>query len=218
MKTKGAKNGSRALTLIELLIVIAILLLLAAIFLGPWRKAHTRSSRRACVNNLKQVGLDFRVWSGDYGDKFPMSVSVTNGGTMELVGSGAVFPHFQAMSNELNTPKILICPNDQQRHAATNFTSDFKDSRLSYFVGVDADETSPTMLLAGDRNLTLNATALQPGLIKLRPGDAVGWTDKIHDRVGKVVLADSSVQDLSQSGLAEALKITGTATNRLAIP
>jgi competence protein ComGC len=217
MKIASSKKAL-GLTLFELLIVVAILLLLAAIILPALAKAKARSSHISCVNQLKQVGLAFRVWEGDNGDKFPMSVSVTNGGTMELVESGAVFPHFQVMSNELNSPKILICPNDKRRHSATNFTSDFNDSRLSYFIGVDAAETNSTMLLAGDRNLTLNKTALKQGLIKLRFGDAVGWTGEIHVNVGNVLMAEGSVQQLSQSGLEEALKITGATTNRLAVP
>jgi hypothetical protein len=36
-----------------------------------------------------------------------MQVSVTNGGTMELVNGGTVFEHFLVMSNELSTPKLL---------------------------------------------------------------------------------------------------------------
>jgi len=76
-----------------------------------------------CANNLKQVGLAFRTWAIDNDGRFPMQVSVTNGGTMELVSSGLVFPHFQVMSNELSTPKILFCRADTQRTNANNFAT-----------------------------------------------------------------------------------------------
>ena len=205
------------MTLFEVLVVIAVLLVLAAILLPALGKARARNSAISCVNNLKQVRLAFRIWSGDNGDKFPMSVSVTNGGTMELIARGTVFPHFQIMSNELSTPKLLLCPSDKRQLRATNF-NDFNDSNLSYFVGVDASETNSTMLLAGDRNLTLNKTALKPGLISLNAGDDVGWTTEMHQLAGNVLMADASVQQVSQSGLQFALKSTGTATNRLVIP
>src|SRR5205085_8808294 len=101
--------------------------LLAAIFLPALAKSKARSSRLGCTNCLKQIGLAFRSWSLDNNDQFPMRVSVTNGGTMELVASGVVYPHFQVMSNELSTPKILLCPNDEKRSYATNFAVDLTD-------------------------------------------------------------------------------------------
>ena len=75
---------------------------------------------------------------------------------MEFVQDAAMFRHFQIMSNELNTPKLLYCPSesDRGRTMATVFSSDAKDrsgrevvfssnSNLSYFVGVDAVRLNP---------------------------------------------------------------------------
>src|SRR2546428_12227388 len=99
------KNSQEAFTVIELLIVVSVLAILAAIILPglarPWRHPGQQIN---CANNLKQVGLSFRTWALDNGDKSPMQVSVTNGGTMELVGAGMTFMHFAVMSNELSTP------------------------------------------------------------------------------------------------------------------
>src|SRR5665213_1949790 len=38
-----------------------------------------------CVNNLKQIGLGFYLWSGDHRDKNPFEVSTNAGGVMALV-------------------------------------------------------------------------------------------------------------------------------------
>jgi prepilin-type N-terminal cleavage/methylation domain-containing protein len=234
MKIQISTSKDRGLTLFEVLVVIAALLVLLAvlfsdrILLSGHNQSAVRARRISCVNNLKQVGLRFLDWSIANGDKYPMQISVTNGGTMELVGAGTVFPHFQVMSNEFITPKYLHCPSDNHRHPATNFTSDFNDSRLSYFVGVDAEQTnaitlrfsilSPMMLLSGDRNLTSNQTTLNSGLVRLRSGNAVKWTKEIHGDAGNILMANFAVQQLSQSGLKKVLKSTGTATNRLAMP
>ena len=78
---------------------------------------------------------------------------------MELVASGFVFPHFQVMSNELSTPKILVCPADKNRTFKAKFTSDLRDANLSYFVNVDAVEGTSSSLLCGDRNLTNKPSA-----------------------------------------------------------
>ena len=230
MKTKFPKFGRRALTVVEVLVVIAVLMLVAALILPQLASTPQRSSRISCVNGLKQVGLAFRIWQGDNNDKFPMSVSLTNGGTMELVESGTVWRHFQAMSNELNTPKILFCPEDfdSQRSMATFWggTQPMRsedapflgDTNTSYFIGVDAVDTRPTMFLAGDRNLTVKNVALKPGLHSLGTNELVGWTRELHVNQGNILMADASVQQLSQPGLEKALHNTGTATNRLAVP
>jgi len=49
-----------------------------------------RIPRLACVNNLRQIGIAYRLWEGDNNGKYPMAVSVTNGGAMELVVTGNI--------------------------------------------------------------------------------------------------------------------------------
>jgi prepilin-type processing-associated H-X9-DG protein len=203
--------------------VIFVGVLLAGLLLPPLTSVKTEAIRINCVNNLKQTGLAFQIWSGDHGEKYPMSVPATNGGTMELVATGDVFPHFQVVSNELNTPKILVCPGDSERAPATNFISDFTDRQISYFVGLDADEARPHMFLAGDRQITLGGALVRHGLVILGTNTAVGWAERIHREskhlhTGNVGMADGSVQELSSAKLGKALAKTGAATNRLAIP
>ncbi len=219
--------------MVEVLIVIAVLLLVVAILLPQLlrpRMQRARGERISCMNSLKQVGLAFRIWQGDNNDKFPMNVSVTNGGTMELVEGGTAWRHFQVMSNELNTPKFLLCPADvdSNRRRATCWTCALNEryeqipflgnTNTSYFVGVDAVGTNPTMFLAGDRNLAVKNVALPPGLHSLGTNEMVGWTKELHVNQGNILMADASVQQFSPASLQKAFENTGVATNRLAIP
>jgi hypothetical protein len=146
-----------------------------------------------------------------------MQLSVTNGGTMELIASGNAFVHFQALSNELITTRILLCWNDKERTNAISWEY-LSDQNVSYFVGVDAKSNNPTNILAGDRMLTLNDMPVNPGLVSFTPGSVAGWTKKIHNKQGYVVLSGGSVQQWNSARLDEAMKHTGMATNRLAIP
>lgn len=207
-------------TFIELIAVIVIGMFLVLVFmlLPALRPPQGRSARIGCVNNLKQVGLGFRQWSLDNNDKFPMQVSVVNGGTMELLSKGAVYPHFQVMSNELNTPRVLICPCDNKRNYATNFTTGFADTNVSYFIGADADQTNALLFLTGDDSLLAAGKPFKPGLAVVSTNTVLWWTKTRHEKHGNVALADGSVQTYSNSRLREALVAAGQATNRFLFP
>lgn len=191
------------MTLVEVLVVVVVVVgLLAAILMPALLKFKAHDQGIACINNLKQIGLATRVWEGDHKETFPMHVARTNGGTMGYDSGPNAFRHFQVMSNELGALKILICPaeSDQQRFLATNFAH-LSNSNLSYFVGLDAEETNPQGILTGDHNIT-NGTAIGNGILELTTNSPAGWTAKMHRGFGIIVSADGSVQMTAVPGLA----------------
>lgn len=116
----------------------ALAMLVAVVGCGkssPYRD-EKKNQEINCINNLKQISLGLRIWSGDHRDKNPFEVSTNAGGVLELVAPKDGFRQngyliFQSMSNELTIPLILICPKDRAKHPAANWGT-LSESNVTY--------------------------------------------------------------------------------------
>jgi hypothetical protein len=221
----STRTKTRAFTGWDLLvIVVAAVLALGFLFLPRSGGHKAKASRINCVSNLRQIGLAFRMWSNDHGEKFPMQLSglVTNGGTMEFNLAGDVWRHFEIISNELKIPKVFVCPTDTQRTRTSDWSLFTNNSHLSYFVGFDADETKPQTILIGDRNLTSSTIKPVKGVLNVTANDRVEWTKDMHNQAGNVGLADGSGAQFTTPMLNKqfqaALNSTTQAVHRIALP
>ena len=243
-------SNHKAFTLVELALVLFVIFIVMFLVILPLasNKKHPKPYSIACVNQLKMIGLSFRIYAADNADRFPMEIPEEEGGSMEYKDNPlAAYRHFQIMSEELVFPKLLVCPADN-RVAATNFNTSMEpdptkrpalgpqvgNSTISYFVGVDASEKYPEMMLTGDRNLMVDGKDLSQGkslMLTLTPEGArfnnrltsnIQYSPSIHKDRGNVALADGSVQQWTSAALISHLlrtnRVEGEPMDRLAIP
>ncbi len=66
------KAPRRAFTLVELLVVIGIIAVLIAILLPALSRAREMAKRTACLSNLRQLGLAYRIYAIENKDSAPV--------------------------------------------------------------------------------------------------------------------------------------------------
>ncbi len=200
MKTSNKNNGVRAgLTILEVLVVLAIVVVLAGILMPPSTHNKSRARRISCVGNLKQLGTGLRLFANDADGKYPFkcfTTGSTNVDVRSIPGGWSEHPTnlwklFQLARNDISSPRILLCPADRAKVPASDFLSgptataesfphpSKRNNALSYFLALDAKEARPTIMLVGDRNLARDSdkTDSEPGRNYLTGEQRLGSTD-----------------------------------------
>lgn len=216
MRIQRAVNRARGFTVPELVAIVIAAVLICLLLIPLMRAAKPRRSHISCLSNLKQVAIGFRMWSNDHEEAFPWAVSASKGGTLEFRETPEVFRHFLAASNEMNQPKILVCPRDEERTRVATWTN-FSNSNVSYFINLDASEDVPTAILAGDRNIT-GGTSSNGYQMTFTETSQASFTRAMHDTAGNIVLADGSGAQVTPDLVTKFVRSAGTPAMRFAIP
>jgi prepilin-type N-terminal cleavage/methylation domain-containing protein len=101
----------KAFTLIELLIVIAIISILASILFPVFARARENARRAGCMSNMKQIGIGVMMYTQDYDEHVPACYA-NNGGDSNHTFAYYIEPYTK-------NSQIYRCPSDSSTHASS---------------------------------------------------------------------------------------------------
>lgn len=115
-----------AFTLVEMLVVVAIIALLISISLPALRKAQIYARRIKCVHNLKQIDLGMQLYINTNNETYPCTNDPLPSGYWLWMGRGwrrFVEPYLGGKI-DANNPGVLLCPQDKiskENYEATSY-------------------------------------------------------------------------------------------------
>lgn len=128
----GSRMRARnAFTLIELIVVVGVIVLLAALLVPALNAAREKARSARCLSNLRQIGVGLNLYADQWSDRYPY--------TAGTIPWGSVDPHdgtpgwMEALAPYVRNIRVYRCPSDP-------------DSEFSYFLG-----TRAAYVEAGDR-------------------------------------------------------------------
>jgi prepilin-type N-terminal cleavage/methylation domain-containing protein/prepilin-type processing-associated H-X9-DG protein len=123
---KSNSESAEGFTLVEMLVVIAVIAILAALLLPALSRAKASARKSACISNLRQVGLGIHLYAGDNGDTLPAAPNLT--GDDIATNHAAVF-YKRLMKSYLglhgaSSPqdRVFACPADTFYYHFPSFT------------------------------------------------------------------------------------------------
>jgi len=166
-------------SLIELLIVLAIILVLYATYFGFGSRQNQKQQKKLCATNLQKIGVALQIYANDNADHYPL---VPDARTAEEALAGLV-PHYAADT------AIFICPGSKDSPLPPG--EPLTKGQISYAYYMGRDRTKLPEVLLSDRQV--NTLAKVAGQNAFSPtGKAPG--NNHYKYGGNFLVGDGSVQ------------------------
>jgi prepilin-type N-terminal cleavage/methylation domain-containing protein len=138
-------------TLVELLVVVAVLAILAAMLLPALARGRQRSSQAECLSNLKQLGQALQMYVDDNEDRLPgplwngVQASCDANSSEEFLHYIAAYLGVAQLSGEPTVIPVAACPGYMGAAPGINSIRDM-EGRICYLLNPDVDPLPGNMV------------------------------------------------------------------------
>src|SRR5262245_11173773 len=105
------KVKSNAFSLLELMVVVAVIAIVAALLFPALTRTKRNANRALCLNNLKQLSAALRMYADDSSDKSPWLGSDTNR-ILSFCYKELIQDYVAANGADQSRQKLFACPSD----------------------------------------------------------------------------------------------------------
>jgi len=179
--TVSGRTKTAAFSLVELLIVVALMVVLYVMWFSFSSPVHQRSQKELCQDNLQKLFLGMQIYANDFG-AFPRN---TNAQTSELVLS-ALVPRYTADTS------LFICPGGRDAQIPNGMSLTNSKISYAYYMGRGKDAPSDAFLMS-DRQINTRSKSIGDQVFSL-DGKPPGNN---HSKFGgNFLFCDGSVQTI----------------------
>jgi prepilin-type N-terminal cleavage/methylation domain-containing protein/prepilin-type processing-associated H-X9-DG protein len=153
----------RGFTLIEILVVIAIIAILAAIIFPIFSRARAKARQTRCLSNVKQLALAMDMYAQDYEEQLPVAHNGPGGGGLDggwvwydvfpVPGSGQYDLSRGSLFPYTRNKDIYRCPDD---HTGSLCSYELNNHLSGQPLGVMYDPARVLLLIEEDADGTAN--------------------------------------------------------------
>lgn len=198
----------RGFTLVELLVVVAIVSMLLALLMPSLSRARAQSRLTVCLSNLREIGLGIQAYAMQYNDAIPRGPAeplpyFPSQGWDEWATNQVWLGMMKAdqglgtlLSHDLRQPRVLFCPADDSNDPVEELQKidhqGDEDAYCSYFYRQRDQITRDRLDYLGLNDLGLEARALVLDANSLGEGD-LGRTNH-HAREVNILYLDGHAE------------------------
>ena len=174
-----SRSMSSGFTLVEMLVVLALVVILTVMLNGFGSASHQRTEKERCADNLLKVYLALQIYGKDYDDEFPV---VTNARTSDEA-LNLLFPKYTIDTT------IFICPGGRDAQIPDGVAIRGRRISYAYYMGETLELTNQPLM--SDRQVNTLPKGIGDPVFSLN-GKAPG--NNHHKYGGNVLFCDGSVQ------------------------